>query len=486
MNSGIRRVGIAMMVLFIGLVAQLTYLQVAKSTQLADDPRNSRNFLRDVRRPRGPIVSADGVILAKDAPSNDEFNRERVYPADTASLFSQVVGYQSLDFGSVGVEQQYANALTGRDIRITTKNLADEFAGRQVVGTVVLTLSKKAQQSAADALGGRRGSVVVLDTQTGAIVAAYSNPTFDPRPLASHNVKTAQAARALYLLDPTNPMLARVWRELYPPGSTFKTVTSSITLQDNVDVDKEFPFLRELQLPLTTKTLKNFGGERCGGSLLEGFVVSCNTTFGQVGLDLGDQFASGIKRFLVNEAPPHSDLNPAIVRSVGPQEGTFRVDAPLFAQAAIGQGDVAVTPLEMALAAESVATGGVMYEPHVLDRVEDPDGRVVERGATKVAARTMDQATAATMKDFMLQVVERGTGTAAQIPGVQVAGKTGTAQTVPGQNPHAWFVAFAPADHPRYAIAVLVEHGGDAGSEATGGRVAAPIAKQVLETLLNG
>src|SRR5262249_38576606 len=250
-------------------------------------------------------------------------------------------------------------------------------------------------------------------------------------------------AFALYQLDPKNPMLARSWREIYPPGSTFKTVTSSITIEDNVDVDKIFPELRELDLPLTTTNLKNFGHppELSGGNLLESFVVSCNTTFGQVGLDLGERFASGIKRFTVNAAPPRSDLNPSIVQSVGPKEGTFRFDAPAFAQGAIGQRDVAVTPLEMALVAESVATGGVMLEPHVMDHIEDPDGRTVKSYGTHEAVRTMSPSTAATLKDFMEQVVLRGTGTAAQIPGVAVAGKTGTAETAEGEAPHAWFIA---------------------------------------------
>jgi peptidoglycan glycosyltransferase len=484
-NVGIRRVGIAMMVLFIGLVAQLTYLQVSRSQELADNPLNSRNFLRDIRRPRGPIVSADGVVLARSVKTNDEFDRQRVYPPETASLFSHIVGYQSISFGSVGVEKTYSRALSGRDIEIQTKNLADAFAGREIVGTVKLTVERNAMQAAADGLAGRRGSVVVLDVATGAIVASYSNPTFDPNLLATHNVKKAQENRALYLLDPTNPLLARSWRELYPPGSTFKAATTSITVEDNVDVDKIFPFITELDLPLTNQTLQNFGGERCGGTLLESFVVSCNTTFGQVGLDLGNALATGIERFAINTDPPRSDLDPGLAKSIGPLPNTFDVEAPTFAQAAIGQGRIAVTPLEMGLVAEAVATGGVILEPHVLDRVEDPDGRVIETYPRKEARRAMSPATAATVRDFMVQVVQRGTGTAAQIPGITVAGKTGTAQTVEGQHPHAWFIAFAPAEQPRYAIAVLVEHGGDAGSEATGGRVAAPIAKDILQKLLS-
>jgi len=299
-------------------------------------------------------------------------------------------------------------------------------------------------------------------------------------------VKEAQLALALLTAAKGQPLLARAWREIYPPGSTFKTVTAATALDYGVDVNKTFPQLRELALPLTTNTLQNFGGERCGGSLEDGYVQSCNTTYGQVGLDLGDRLAAGIEQFGVNTKAPPSDLDPNVVRSLGPDRNTFKVDAPLFAQAAIGQGPVAVTPLEMALVAESVATGGVMLQPHVVDRIEDSTGRVVRQYAPKVWRTAMTAATAATLKEYMIQVVQRGTGTAAQIPGIQVAGKTGTAETGTNAPPHAWFIAFAPADNPQYAVAVLVEHGGSSGADAevTGGRVAAPVAAQVLRALL--
>jgi len=483
MSTGIRRVGAAMMVLFLGLVVQLTYLQVVHSSKLANDPHNTRRFLRDISRPRGEIVTSDGVVLAKSVPSNDEFKYQRVYTPATAKLFAQVVGFQSIQFGSVGIEAKYSSQLAGRNLG---NPLSNAFSNQPQTGTVVLSMSAQAQLAASAGLAGRRGSVVVLDVKTGGVVAMYSNPTFDPTLLASHDVKTAQAARQFLLAVPDNPMLARAWREVYPPGSTFKTVTAATALADNVDVNKQFPRLTELSLPLTTNKLQNFGGERCGGSLEDGFVESCNTTFGQVGLDLGEQLATGVQRFGVNTDPPPSDLDPGITPSAGPRPGSFQRNAPLFALAAIGQGPVAVTPLEMALVAESVATGGVILQPHVAARIEDVDGNVVRRIGTKEWRRTMSPATAATMKQFMLQVVQRGTGTAAQIPGIQVAGKTGTSETSPGQNPHAWFIAFSPADHPRYAIAVLVEHGGFDGvnAEITGGRVAAPIAASVLRILL--
>jgi peptidoglycan glycosyltransferase len=474
------------MILFLGLAAQLTYLQVVHSSRLDNDPRNVRKFLAVISRPRGEIVTAEGIVLARSVPVNDEFKYQRVYNPDTANLFAHVMGYQSIQFGSAGVEAEYSSELAGRGLGSLPHQLSQGLSARKETGTVVLSLTAEAQLAAAGGLAGRRGSVVVLDVQTGAVVAMYSNPTFNPTPLASHDSKKAQAARQFLLALPDNPMLARAWRELYPPGSTFKTVTASTALSVNVDVNKQFPFLTELPLPLTDNTLKNFGGERCGGSLEEGFVHSCNTTFGQVGLDLGEQFATGIQRFGVNTDPPPSDLDPNVVRNVGPVPGSFKATQPLFAQAAIGQGAVAVTPLEMALVAESVATGGVILQPHVAARIEDSDGNTVRRIPRKEWRRAMSPATAATMKEWMLQVVQRGTGTAAQIPGIEVAGKTGTAETDPGENPHAWFIAFAPADQPRYAIAVIVEHGGTDGAnaETTGGRVAAPIAASVLRTLL--
>jgi peptidoglycan glycosyltransferase len=333
--------------------------------------------------------------------------------------------------------------------------------------------------------------VVVLDVQTGGVLAAYSNPTYDPNLLATHDPKKAQDSYTLLTKSSDNPMLARAWRELYPPGSTFKTVTASIALQNNVDVDKQFPVVSEIVLPQTNGvTLSNFGHERCGGSLLEGFIESCNTTYAQVGFDLGDTFATGIRDFGVQVDPPHqsgSGIDPAIIASRGPTPGSFQHNQPAFMQDAIGQNQVLVTPLEMALVAEAVANQGVILQPHFVDCVLDPNDKVVSRVGVQQYKRAMDPATAATMTSFMLGVVNspQGTGTAAQIPGVQVAGKTGTAETADNEKPHAWFIAFAPADHPKYAVAVLVEHGGSASAEVTGGRVAAPTAKQVLQTLLS-
>ena len=494
MNSGIRRMGFFVIVLFLALAAQLTYLQVARSDKLANDPLNARDFLRNASRDRGPIVTADGVIVAQSIPRNDEFKHQRVYPEATAQLFAQVVGYQSIQFGEAGVEKAYSNDLAGRNFKLSPKTLADVFATKQPTGTVVLTLSKAIQQVAANALAGQRGSVVVLDVKTGGVVAAYSNPTYDPNPLTSHDPKKAAAARRQLIRADGNPLLPKPWAELYPPGSTFKTVTASIAVQNNVDVDKQFPQVDHIVLPQTNGVpLYNFGREVCGGSLRDSFIVSCNTTYAQVGFDLGDTFATGIKNFGVETAPPPSGrtsgIDPPIARSTGPETGTFQQNQPAFMQAAIGQNQIAVTPLQMALVAEAIANGGVILEPHFVQCVKDPRDNVVKSIGPTEYKRAVDQPTTDTLRDFMLGVVNdpNGTGTAAQLPGVQVAGKTGTAETGPNQNPHAWFIEFAPADTPRWAIAVIVEHGGSNGAnaEATGGKVAAPIARQVLQALLN-
>jgi penicillin-binding protein A len=502
MNRTIRRVGVGMLVLFLGLVGQVTYLQIVRADSLKNDPNNVRVFLRDYTRPRGLILTADGVVLARSEKTNDDLKQIRVYPPETATLFAHIVGYQAVNLGNSGVEAEYNDQLVGRDFHVTIKNISDFFSGKDTRGNVVLSLTQKAQTLAANGLAGAKGSVAVLDIKTGAIVAAYSNPSFDPNPLASHDAPAASAYFQQLNANPDKPALARVWREIFPPGSTFKVVTTGIGLENELTphapsppgppyrltVDNPvYPQLRELDLPQTDRMLANFGGDRCGGTLAQSFRVSCNTTFAQIGLDEGDTFASGIERFGVSTRPPATDLRPGVVSSIGPEPGQFQQNQPLFAQSAIGQGSIAVTPLEMAMVAQSVANGGVMMTPHVLDHVENNDGEVV-RGTTyepRQYLRSMEPTTAATLRDLMVDVVNNGTGKRAQIPGIQVAGKTGTAQ-VQGQQAHAWFIGFAPAEAPQYAIAVLVENGGSlsGGDNATGGRVAAPIAAQVLGGLL--
>jgi len=484
-NRAIGKVGTAVVALVLVLVGMLTYLQVIHADSLANDSRNVRGALRDINRPRGPIVTADGVVVAESTRVDDktEFDFQRSYPH--GPLYQQVVGYQSFVLGSIGVERTYNDELVGRDPELQIRNLADSIlGGEEPVGTVVLSLRDDLQRAAAEALGDQRGSVVAIDPRTGEILAMYSNPTYDPSPLAGHDTKGVNTTYRFLTSLPDKPDLARAYRERYPPGSTFKTITASVAIETGVATpDRVFPEISELDLPLTDNTLQNFGGHTCGGTLAVSFRDSCNTTFGQLGLDLGDSFVPGMARFGIGDVPP-IDLVPSAALSTGPRPGSFQSEQPRFAFAAIGQDLVATTPLEMCLVAAGLANGGVIMEPHVVKEIRDADNDLVRTIGSREWKTAVSPATAQAVAAMMVTVVQSGTGRAAQIDGVTVAGKTGTAQVGPDSDPHAWFVAFAPAEVPEIAIAVIVEHGGNAGSEATGGAVAAPIAAAVLRAYL--
>jgi len=485
-NTPIRRVGYVVAGLMVLLIAQLTYLQVIEADSLANDPRNVRALIRDFSRARGDIVTADGEVVARSIPSDDIFEWQREYPL--GALFGHVSGFQSIVYGNSGIEREYNRELSGRDpvVRIQSiTDLSEVFVDEAQTGTVVLTMTAQAQQLVRDALGDRRGSIVVMEPKTGAIVAMYSNPSYDPTPLAGHNTQTVQDAYTLLNLDPAKPMLPRAYAEIYPPGSTFKIVTTASALDTGTATpDTGFPVVREIDLPQTSNTLSNFGGANCGGSLFESFVRSCNTTFGLLGLEMGNAFVPAMDRFGIHDRVPIDLSNPGPSRSLGPAPDSFAENQPEFAYAGIGQGLVATTPLQMAMVAASVANGGLAPTAHVAGQILDARGAVVRTMNPGPWRRAMSPEAAAAINEMMVAVVERGTGRNAQIPGVTVAGKTGTAQVDGDRSPHAWFVGYAPAENPQFAIAVLIENGGEGGDEATGGRVAAPIAANVLGQLL--
>jgi peptidoglycan glycosyltransferase len=473
-----------MAALILVLVAQLTYLQVVDANKLANDPRNSRRAENEYNRARGNIQTADGTLVASSLPTKGDFKYLRVYPQP--QLFAQVSGYQSfVDLvGNSGVEESYNQVLTGRDTSLQLNNLGDLLNGKSASNNVVLSVTQAAQSAARDALGDQKGSVVALDVKTGAVLAMYSNPTYDPNGLAVHNsqkVQTNYNAITSRLFG--EPAKARAYTLRYPPGSTFKVVTTKSALETGTATPDNpvFPNSDGFDIPGTTTKLHNFGGNTCGGTMLESLVESCNATFATIGYQLNDKFPPQMEMCGINRQPP-IDLAPAAVESVGPQLGANR---PRFALAGIGQGDVFVSPLQMALIAAGIANGGVIMQPHVVKEITNSDGATLKTIEPKPWTTCMSPQTAAALTTMMVDVVQRGTGTLAQIDGVTVAGKTGTAQTADGENPHAWFIAFAPAEAPRYAVAVLVEHGGNFGSDATGGAVAAPIAKHVLQTLLD-
>jgi peptidoglycan glycosyltransferase len=279
--------------------------------------------------------------------------------------------------------------------------------------------------------------------------------------------------------------LQRAYRDRYSPGSTFKVITSKSAIEAGLTGpdDRVFPELNGFDIPGTNANLGTFGGGSCGGTLRVSLINSCNATFAALGYELGDRFAPAMQQCGIESAPP-IDLSPKAEKSVGPLVGA---DQARFALAGIGQGDVFTTPLQMALIAEGIANTGVIKEPHVVAEIRNSDGKTVRTTEPADWTTCMQPATAAALTSMMVDVVNEGTATRASMAdqNIQVAGKTGTAQTgVEGENPHAWFIAFAPAEAPRYAVAVIIEHGGSFGSEATGGEVAAPIAKQMLQNLL--
>jgi peptidoglycan glycosyltransferase len=374
--------------------------------------------------------------------------------------------------------------LTGRDTSLQLNDLGGVLTGKAATNNVVLSLTQAAQTTARDALRNQRGSVVALDLTNGAVLAMYSNPTFNPNGLAVHDTQFVQNSfNTINRGD--KAALQRAYRDRYSPGSTFKVVTSKSAIEAGIASPDEpvFPEQDGFQIPGTDTTLSNFGGEGnpCGGTLRQSLINSCNATFAALGYELDDRFPPAMEQCGIGQQPP-IDLAPGAVTSVGPQVGA---DRPRFALAGIGQGDVFTSPLQMALIAAGIGNGGKIMEPHVVKEIQNSDGKVVRTTEPTEWTTCMTPTTANALRAMMLDVVNEGTGSNAQIDGVEVAGKTGTAQTgVEGQAPHAWFIAFAPANAPKYAVAVIVENGGDFGNEATGGEVAAPVAKAVLQNLL--
>jgi peptidoglycan glycosyltransferase len=376
--------------------------------------------------------------------------------------------------------------LSGESDQLLVRRLSDYVTGRQPEGgRVVLTLSAAAQKAALAGLAGHRGAAVALDPRTGAVLAMVSTPSYDPNRLSSHNGTKIRSYYEALQADDGDPLLNRAVQQTYPPGSTFKVITSAAALSSGkFTPDSRIPSPRELDLPQTDKNLKNFGGESCGdgktSTLADAFRISCNTAFGGLGMTLGgDKVREQAEKFGFGD----NDLQvpTRIARSVFPDS----LSKPQEAQAAIGQYDVRVTPLQMAMVAAGVANGGDVMKPYLVREVQGPDlSRLSTTEPSVYRSDAISREVADQLTAMMELVVNGGTGRSAQIPGVRVAGKTGTAQHATGEAPHAWFIGFAPADDPQVAVAVVVEDGGSAGSEATGGRVAAPIARNIMRAVL--
>ncbi len=480
MNKQIRWLGIALLICFVLLFLQLNNIEVLQSNKLANAPGNIRKLLDTYSQPRGMIETANGVVVARSVPDTGIYKYKRVYPY--GPLYAEVTGYYSLIYGSTGVEATYNSYLVAHKKPITT--LHDLLEHRTVTDDVILTINSKLQQEAAAQLGNEHGSVVVLQPSTGDILAMYSNPSYNPNLLASHNSVVVHKAWQQYQSNPEQPMLTRAYSRSYPPGSTFKIVTASgVYNYDPKLANLSVPVMTGLPLPGTTHILHNYDDEACGGKIAQLFKVSCDSGFATLGLKLGaKRLYQEAESFGFNSVPP-LDLTD-VAASTFPPPSSFVNNLPMVAFSAIGQGNVSVTPLQTALDAAAIANKGVIMRPHVVEEIRNSQGQLVKYIKPKPWRRATSVATANAVKNLMVGVTHGGTATNVAIPGIDVAAKTGTAQTSPGHCCTNWLVAFAPAQNPQVVVSVVVPYQPGLPPNPTGSAVAGPIAKAMLVTAL--
>ena len=489
MNTSLRRISLMVMALIVLLLINVTVTQVFRSDALRADPRNQRILLDEYSRQRGQIT-ANGQMLAYSVSTNGHYRYLRVYP-DPFS-YAPVTGFYSLRFSSAGLERAEDPVLNGSDERLFGKRLADFFTARDPRGgNVDTTIMPRVQQAAWNALqqgcnGPCMGSVVALEPSTGKILAMVSAPSYDPNLLSTHDTEAQGETWQRLRDDPQSPMTNRAISERYPPGSTFKVITTAAALQAGIGENEQLTAAPQIPLPNSTNTLENYGGTPCGNNptapLKEAFARSCNTAFVQLGMRLGGDALRNTADAFGFDTPPA-----AIPLEVAESTVGAMPDAAAVGMSSMGQKDVAVTPLQNAMVAAAIANGGVVMQPYLVDRLEGPDLTDLSVTTPTEQRRAVSPQIAAKLTDLMVGA-EKFTQQNGAIPGVQIASKTGTAEhgTDPRNTPpHAWYIAFAPAQNPKVAVAVLVENGGDRLS-ATGGALAAPIGRATMAAVLQG
>lgn len=477
MNKPIRRVTILIMALFALLFANGTYIMVFQQNSLNANTLNRRVRDEDFAQNRGSILAGD-IPIAYSEPTNDRFKYQRKY--SNGALYAPITGFFSYDHATTGLENSYNAELAGTDDSLFVRRMVDMVTNQAPQGaSVQTTIDPDVQKAAADALGDQKGAAVALDPKTGAVLAMVSSPSYDPNKIADHDVAAANKAYKKAIKATSNPMSNRAAREIYPPGSTFKLVTAAAALQKGLTPDSKVDAPNRLLLPGTTTYLNNEDGMSCGGSkitLTHALEVSCNTAFAKVGLDVG---ADALREQAVKfgfDSRHLDDLGG--VASVFPDE----LNQSQLALSSIGQYDVAASPLQMAMVAAGIANEGTVMEPYVVSTVRSPDLQVLSRTKPKTVGQAMTPENAEKLKQMMVAVVQNGTGTSARINGIGVGGKTGTAQSDPKRKPYAWFTAIAPTDSDaQIAVAVMVEDADIPRQDIAGGRLAAPVAKAMIE-----
>lgn len=479
MNRPIRRVAIVVMVMFTLLLANATYTMVVRQGSLQENPRNKRERDADFAQDRGPIL-AGTVQIARTVESKDRFRFQRTYPEPY--LYAPVTGFYAYEHPAPsGLELSRTRMLAGSDDSQLIRRIIDTATGEKPTGaTIETTINPRAQKAAYEGLGNRKGAVVALNPRTGAVLAMVSTPSYDPNDVAVHDAAKSNQAYQQLASDPGRPLANRATRERYPPGSTFKLITAAAALEAGKRPDTQVASPEKLKLPNTNTYLGNDSG--CGGeniTLDQALKVSCNTAFANLGLELGDDALRKKAEAFGFGSRPLADLN--AVASVYPDNP----DVPSTALTAIGQHDVAATPLQMAMVSAAIANGGELMEPYLVQTVRAANLSVIDAHRPRTQGRPLSRDNAKALSEMMVHVVEDGTGTSARINGRTVGGKTGTAQRDLSKPPYAWFTSFAndASGQPSVAVAVFIEEADIERNDIAGGRLAAPIAKKVMEAV---
>ncbi|ENK1244339.1 peptidoglycan D,D-transpeptidase FtsI family protein [Clostridium sp. FAM 1755] len=471
-SNNIKKVLLVFLICFMGLITYITYFEIVVGPKIVDSSYNRRLWVKRNEVLRGTIYDRNMQPLTKSQRVNSEL-QNREYTG--SSMFAHVLGYVNVKYGLTGLEKKYDKELMSTDIQddLTTFFKNKGKLEQKVGHNLKTTLDYKIQKAAYDALGENKGAVVVLNPKTGEVLGMVSKPSYDPNKLddiwASINK------------DKSIPLINRATAGLYPPGSTFKIVTALSTLENMSGVmNRTFQDNGSLDLG-GGYTLSNYGGASYGGLDLRGaFVHSSNVIFGSLGLELGNsRLKSTAEKFYFNKEVPTDGI--AIESSKFPTLKSYERGS--IAQSGIGQSSILVTPMEMALIGATVANDGVMMKPYLVKEVLSSKGELIRTIPPESNGEIVSKNNARILKDFMKGVVEEGSGRNASIEGIQVAGKTGTADhsdSISGKAAaHSWFVGFAPYDNPQVAVAIIVENGGQ------GGIAAASIASQVMSTALS-
>lgn len=479
MNKQLRRVSTLVLMMFLALFASTTIIQYFQRDNLQSDGRNARTIYASFQTERGQIL-VDGQPIAYSEPVDDRYNYQRVYPA--GPMYSTVTGYFSVQPSAGGLERELNASLTGDSDAQFLDRLNAILTGRDPQGaSVELTIDPVVQQAAWDALGDYTGAVVALDPKTGAIIALVSKPAYDPNTLAVHDPNAVEATYQALDADPNDPLIDRgISGDLNPPGSTFKLVVAAAALESGqYTPDSTFPNPTSLQLPGTSTSITNSADSNCGGggeaTLATALRLSCNIPFAQLAGALGDDaIRAQAEEFGFGSS---FDIPMSTEPSVYP---TTASEAETWLTG-FGQASVRASPLQMAMVSAAIANGGRLMQPTLVESIVAPDLSVLQAFEAREYSSPLSAQNASILTQMMVAGVSNGVANNARINGVEVAGKTGTAENGQGEPYTLWFTGFAPANDPRVAVAVVLEDR----RTGFGNLLAAPIAKAVMEAVLS-